>query len=336
MMNHLDLGSSRTNNKDNNSSPPSPTKRTHASIVDSGGVGKSSGSSGSGSGDSGLGNHHHKKMAPMVTDEGGERSSSSVMDTDDDNTRPYYYYAEYINAPPTPVWSKVNATSTSTTTFPDIDSELLFTYMVPRLYLQDPIHIIEGIIHGQYNCDQIRELWWFHAAQRMETTLRHVQEDHWRALLSMTTMGDIAQSSMAYPNTTTKMKGSDSTNSFALSSDGCVSMKELCLGKQKQSHGGGDNSTSFSPSKTPTNVWSEPCASTMNVRGSSYSRDGIKVESETSIFSVLGVDSFVSWDKSAASGEVDSRQASTSGTASYLRRWKGICDEMGLHRPPFL
>lgn len=67
----------------------------------------------------------------------------------------------------------------------------------------------------------------------------------------------------------------------------------------------------------------------MHVRGKTYAKDGVKVESETSLFSVLGVDSFVSGDKSEVAD-------ASAATKSYLRRWKGACKELELSCPPFL
>lgn len=365
-MNHHAMGSSSSNSRTNNnssssSSPASPTKRTRENTVESSTGGIIGSGSGGSSVESGLGttnvNHHHSKklasMAVVPDDEGGSgRSSASAMETDEDNiTRPHYM--EYMHAPPAPVWSKGNTTTANST---DIDSELLSTYKYPRLCLQDPIHIIEGLLDGRYNNnDQVvrREMWWFHAAHRMETTLRHVQEDHWRGMLSTMMMATTSSttnstsSSIAPPamtnytsNLTSKMKGSDSTNSFATptTTDGCVAMEELCLGKQHQQQHHHQQQP-FSPSNTPTNVWSEPCASTMNVRGRTYSRDGVKVESGPSLFVMLGVDSFVSGGgEKSAGGGVDSNSTASSslGTASYLRRWRGVCAEMELHQPPFL
>ncbi len=66
----------------------------------------------------------------------------------------------------------------------------------------------------------------------------------------------------------------------------------------------------------------------MNVRGKTYLKDDIKVTSERSIFSVLGVDSFVSGGK----GNEDVSWA----TNSFLQRWNVACEEVGLVRPPFL
>mmetsp|Transcript_27505 Transcript_27505/g.50074 ORF Transcript_27505/g.50074 Transcript_27505/m.50074 type:complete len:272 (+) Transcript_27505:919-1734(+) len=83
----------------------------------------------------------------------------------------------------------------------------------------------------------------------------------------------------------------------------------------------------FRPSAPPVDVWSEPSASTLKVRGETYAKDGIKVESEPSIFSVVGVDSFVH-------GGCDAHEEDSSG--SYLQRWNRVCKEIGLDSPPFL
>jgi len=80
---------------------------------------------------------------------------------------------------------------------------------------------------------------------------------------------------------------------------------------------------------TPTNAWSEPSASTINIRGKDYSKDGIKVASETSMFSVLGVDSFVNGGKRE---DVDS----SLGTKTFLHRWNAVCKDLGWVQPPFL
>lgn len=80
---------------------------------------------------------------------------------------------------------------------------------------------------------------------------------------------------------------------------------------------------------TLTNAWSEPSASTINIRGKDYSNDGIKVASETSMFSVLGVDSFVNGGKR---DDVDS----SLGTKTFLHRWNAVCEDLGWVQPPFL
>ncbi|KAL3766610.1 hypothetical protein ACHAW5_011171 [Stephanodiscus triporus] len=82
-------------------------------------------------------------------------------------------------------------------------------------------------------------------------------------------------------------------------------------------------------STTPQNAWSEPSASTINIRGKDYSKGGTKEASETSMFSVLGVDSFVN------GGKHENFDAS-SGTKRFLQRWNIACEEVGWVQPPFL
>lgn len=97
-----------------------------------------------------------------------------------------------------------------------------------------------------------------------------------------------------------------------------------CLG------GGG-----YQPWVQPKNSWSEPSASTMNVRGKTYLKDGIKVASEQSMLSILGVDSFVSSSGSNSSSSASNNDISWA-TKSYIQRWSSICCEVGLDKPPFL
>lgn len=87
----------------------------------------------------------------------------------------------------------------------------------------------------------------------------------------------------------------------------------------------------FDPSAQPINVWSEPSSTTMKVRGSTYTQDGIKVPSEESMFAVLGVDNFVNEKGSGGSGGMKK-----SGTDSFMERWKNVCKEVGLESVPFL
>jgi len=81
----------------------------------------------------------------------------------------------------------------------------------------------------------------------------------------------------------------------------------------------------------PSSAWSEPVASTMNVRGKNYKNDGLKTPSEPSLFTVLGVDSFVN-----GGGEVKDHYNASWGTDSFRVRWNEACDELGLARAPFL
>lgn len=80
----------------------------------------------------------------------------------------------------------------------------------------------------------------------------------------------------------------------------------------------------------PSSSWSEPVASTMNVRGKDYKNDRLKTPSESSLFTVLGVDSFVN------SEEVKDHYNASWGTDSFRVRWNEACDELGLARAPFL
>ena len=73
----------------------------------------------------------------------------------------------------------------------------------------------------------------------------------------------------------------------------------------------------------------------MKVRGGTYSKDGIKIESEPSLFSVLGVDSFVVVNGKDSDNN-DSTNCSSWGTQNYLQRWKRACCENGMDRVPFL
>ena len=67
----------------------------------------------------------------------------------------------------------------------------------------------------------------------------------------------------------------------------------------------------------------------MQVRGPTYSTDGIKVDSDISLFNVIGVDSFVCGDASGGS-------SASLGTENFLKRWQNACLEVGINRPPFL
>jgi hypothetical protein len=80
----------------------------------------------------------------------------------------------------------------------------------------------------------------------------------------------------------------------------------------------------------PSSAWSEPVASTMNVRGKNYKNDGMKMPSESSLFTVLGVDSFVN-----SGGEEKDYNASW-GTDNFRIRWNEACDKLGLACAPFL
>lgn len=265
-------------------------------------------------------------------------------------------YLHFQNAPLPPVWG-----STA-----NVNPELTSTYQYPRLYLRDPTQIITEYT-GDMNKNQTNDsLWWFHLAQRMQTTLKHVQDDHWKALILEKQSRCNASSHFSSSDSISAASSSVQQHTAfgcagledGSSADGCVAMRDLCLGQQNQqqqmtgkshrrnkslsSHGSRHklrkgpssaavNSTSpaFQSAACLVSAWSEPSASTIKIRGETYAKDGIKVESEPSMFSVLGVDSFVNNGKS-------SDEDASWGTKSYLQRWKRACEEVGLDRPPFL
>ncbi len=258
-------------------------------------------------------------------------------------TRPYL---EFENAPPPPLWTESTASNV-----PEINAELLLTYKYPRLYLHDPACVINGQLFGNNNDQNGKKLWWFHLARRMYTTLEHVQDGNWRELqrsqgLRNNGVGNSVHCSDSSATASSCSEGGQQRPLCSTLEDGSRAMSELCLGKRQQhratkhrsKRGGGEDPAStvgeekaaaFQPESCPQNSWSEPSASTMNVRGRNYLNDEIKVASETSIFTVLGVDNFVSGGKGA---EEDVSWA----TMSYLRRWNVACEEVGLVRPPFL
>lgn len=260
-------------------------------------------------------------------------SNASIHHTMAVGTRPHY---DFEDATPPPLW-----TESITSTSPDINSELLLTYKYPRLYLQDPAEVI----NCQWSNNQkIKRLWWFQLAQRMNTTLGHVQDCRWKNLLRLQQFRNSSNNTLCSDSSASASSYSAQQSPLCSTLDGSSkAMRALCLGKPKHpSKGetsssigsGGDPATvgetpaAFQPGACPQNAWSEPSASTMNVRGKTYLKDATKVASETSIFSVLGVDSFVSGGKGA--------EDVSWATRSYLQRWNVACEEMGLVRPPFL
>ena len=182
----------------------------------------------------------------------------------------------------------------------------------------------------------------------MNTTLKHVQDDHWKILLQSQQLRNSSNNTISSESSASASSYSEGQHHFCSTlEDGPKAMSELCLGRRQQEakhrlkketastiRSGEDPATAggtaepFQPGACPQNAWSEPSASTMNVRGKTYLKDDIKVTSERSIFSVLGVDSFVSGGK----GSEDVSWA----TNSFLQRWNVACEEVGLVRPPFL
>ena len=182
----------------------------------------------------------------------------------------------------------------------------------------------------------------------MNTTLEHVQDGHWKELLRLQQLRNSSNNTLCSESSASALSNSEGRHLFCSTlKDGSKAMSELCLGKQHQrvhhrlkketssTIGSGEDPATaghtaalFQPGACPQNKWSEPSASTMNVRGKTYLKDDIKVASETSIFSVLGVDSFVSDGK----GNEDVSWA----TNNFLQRWNVACEDVGLVRPPFL
>lgn len=294
-------------------------------------------------------------------------------------------HACFENAPPTPTWEAAD----------DVNPELVSTYRYPRLYLRDPSQIITE--QTSTGSDEARskvyagELWWFHLAQRMRCTLKHVQHDHWEALLaerqrqqkqsssqqsnSKHRVSDSApgSSSLAAQHPQLGCTGLEVPNTY---SDGCAAVQDLCLGEPpnpQQQHGRQQNGATtgnrsrtesplpsfrskkgasagsllpapaaaaaagsmvFRPSAAPVNAWSEPSATTFKVRGPTYSRDGIKVHSEPSMFSVVGVDSVVHEGYGGRGGGGEG--ALGDDATGYPGRWTRACADAGLDAPPFL
>jgi len=183
--------------------------------------------------------------------------------------------------------------------------ELNSTYKFPRLCLRDPVDVIES--GGGTDLDTESGAWWFDLQRRVVTTLPHARDGQVADLLRK-------RAALHLPPGGT-VTGSAGDHSVSTSGVAChAAMRNLCF--------------DFDPKDTPVNCWSEPAASTLKVRGSNYGRDGVKVESDSAFFRVLGVDSF----GGGAAGEEEGRRC----TDGFLRRWRAACDEVGLERPPFL
>ena len=220
--------------------------------------------------------------------------------------------------PPPPIWSESTESSII------VDFELLSTYKYPRFFTRDPTQPLTG-------CSEIFETR-LRLVERMETTLKHVLRNYWKAPVNPNTNG--CGSTSATGSVLTEVCDGLHHQQQQQAKQSNPMMTHVSKHKSTKASTSISRSTitaeaSFQPSATPINVWSEPSASTMQVRGKTYAKDGIKVESESSIFSVFGVDSFVS----DAKGEVGDASL---GTRSYLRRWNGACKELGLSHPPFL
>jgi len=211
-----------------------------------------------------------------------------------------------------------------------INEELNMSYKFPRMYLQDPTLLnVEFLKRGA---------WWYRLQSGVESTMGHVRSEsvkyhHYHHGEDQSHRGSDAS------------VGSVSTKSVkkALSFGTTASPKSSrkSVNGSSRSVNGGE----FSPAAQPTNVWSEPHASTIKVRGPTYAKDGVKIPSEESMFAVLGVDNFVKKEESKErrksggeayehlEGEEDDCR---SGTGSFMERWKSVCEEVGLESVPFL
>jgi len=217
------------------------------------------------------------------------------------------HFAEYENAQPPPIY-----TSTSGV---EVNAELISTYQYPRVYLSNPIQIISTGKTEAVNCGKY---WWFHLLQQMGTTIKHVQDDYYKGLIShqssnnrRTSMSDSVSASSSQQHQSNNFGCTSLERTLTTDSeDGCVAMtRDLCIGQEKDgnasvSNGGklhrktkswsksskkssvGAASKPVNITSNPINVWSEPHASTMKVRGATYAQDGIKVDSDESIFSI--------------------------------------------------
>ncbi|KAL7553550.1 hypothetical protein ACHAWF_016830, partial [Thalassiosira exigua] len=270
--------------------------------------------------------------------------------------------AHLESARPPPLWPDSAA----------VNDELTSMYQYPRLCPRDPAQILaehSGVNGG--DCE-VRGFRWFCLMQRMQTTLKHVQEDRWRAMLAEQQSRHCSNSCgsdsvSAATSSSTLIAPPFSCNGLAdhATSNGCRAMQDMCLGNQSEhieqtnetksklhrkskSWSSGRKVTEaansrleFSSSACPVNAWSEPSAATIKVRGPSYSTDGIKVESENSIFAVLGVDSFATGDADACGPAVEggndgAMDSPSWGTENFLRRWRRGSKEAGLDGSPFL
>jgi len=207
------------------------------------------------------------------------------------------------------------------------------TYRYPRLFLQDPASVIG-------NNDRV--IWWYQLSKQMDTTLRHVFDSHWQELERQLTQQQDCGNNKNKNTSINNVSNEPSAGQAVVARNPCSpdaivdflsnnTPPRLLPIQQQQKHKS-TPSNKGSPLAglseiSPINAWSEPAASTMKIRGRTYTKDSVKVESQTTLFSCLGVDSFVS-------GEGGCKD--DSNTSHYLERWNKVCEEVGLDRPPFL
>jgi hypothetical protein len=218
--------------------------------------------------------------------------------------------------------------------------------------------------------------WWLELGQRMQTTLKHVNYEKWRGRVIQQSVDQlhllrnnnsicvdsseedelsfcngnnlVATSSQLQQQQQQQQKHgrSRSDHPFCIATpqavNECIGIHQHQIRYNKSTPnlttttnclGGG---IGYQPGVQPKNTWSEPSASTMNIRGRTYLKDGSKVESEQSIFSILGVDSFVSSSSSSSNSSSGTNNDISWATKSYIQRWNSACLEVGLVKPPFL
>jgi hypothetical protein len=287
-----------------------------------------------------------------------------------------HHYEEYIqqNNTPPPLW-----TESTTIDIPNIHTELLYTYKYPRLYINDPTTFVQRQNYSSSNTTNSSTCtwWWLELGQRMQTTLKHVNYEKWRGRVIQQSVDQlhllrnnnsicvdsseeeelsfcngnnlVATSSQLQQQQQQKHGRSRSDHPFCITTpqavNECIGIHQHQIRYNKSTPnlttttnclGGG---IGYQPGVQPKNSWSEPSASTMNIRGKTYLKDGIKVVSEQSIFSILGVDSFVSSSSSSSNSNSSSGTNNNDiswATKSYIQRWNSACLEVGLVKPPFL
>jgi len=209
-----------------------------------------------------------------------------------------------------------------------INEELNMSYKFPRMYLQNPSELNVEVLK--------REAWWYKLQCGVESTLGHVRSESIKQQVLMQGGGGGGggkQQSHHHHHQQQHRDSDASISSSSKSTKSSFSKSPKSTTSNKTIHSNNTNGEEFSPAAQPTNVWSEPSASTMKVRGPTYAQDGIKITSEESMFAVLGVDNFVKDKGGGGGGE---NNTCKSGTSSFMERWKSVCADVGVETVPFL
>eukprot|EP00986_Skeletonema_menzelii_P015676 scaffold12351_cov141-Skeletonema_menzelii.AAC.9 len=270
---------------------------------------------------------------PTVVQQTSSFSSTEIMATSSEHKKNIVIWHHYTKAaldshqeghlhhsPQSLLWgvsSNVNVNGKGGNTTSSINEELNMSYKFPRMYLQDPTVLdVEFLKQGA---------WWYRLQSGVESTLGHVRSESVKQQLQQQQQHQQHRGSEEV--SVGSAKSTKKTLSFGTSPKSSAS-------NRKTTDNSNNNGGEFSPTVQPTNVWSEPHASTMKVRGPTYSQDGVKISSDESMFAVLGVDNFVN-DKDGnknGGGKEDCR----SGTSSFRERWKSVCEDVGVESVPFL